>query len=123
MRISATATTPMRKRSGRPLGARPWETTTPILPHRRPAACRRIRDISADLPRTIRPGPRSVLHQPGPFVGRLAQKDGRRARAAYRLRPASVHRKGDARRYLDGLKAPRQSKQSHGRGVRPRAAE
>ena len=27
MRISVTRTTPMRKRSGRPLGARPWETT------------------------------------------------------------------------------------------------
>ena len=27
MRISVTMTTPMRKRSGRPLGARPWETT------------------------------------------------------------------------------------------------
>ena len=27
MRISVTRTTPMRKRSGRPLGARPWGTT------------------------------------------------------------------------------------------------
>ena len=76
-------------------------------------------DISADLPRTIRPGPRSVLHQPGPFVGRLAQNDGRRTRATYRLRPASVHRKADARRYLDDLKAPRQSKQSMVEGYDP----
>ena len=40
MRISVTRTTPMRKRSGRPLGADPGRLHRPVLSHRRPASGR-----------------------------------------------------------------------------------
>ena len=94
----------------------------PVLLHQRSARWR-VRDLSADLPKAVRSGPCSVLHQPRPFVGRLTQEDRRWAGAAYRLWPASIHREGLTWRHLNGLKAPHQSKQSPGRGVRPRAAK
>ena len=68
-----------------------------------------LADVPEDVPPPVRPRPRTLLHQPGPYMGRPTQKDRSGARAAHRLWPAPVHREGDARRYLNCLKAPCQA--------------
>ena len=46
-------------------------------PDRRVASGRCLRDVPEDVPPPVWPGPGSLLYQPGPFVGRLAQEDRR----------------------------------------------
>ena len=65
MRISMTRTTPMRKR----------RLQQPVLSHRRPASGRCVWDGPKDMPPPVRPRPRTLLHQPGPFLGRPTQRD------------------------------------------------
>ena len=64
-------------------------------------------------------GPGALLHQSRPILGCSPQKDRSRAGAAHRLRPAPLHREGDAGRHLDGVEAPHQGEQPRSRGIRP----
>ena len=53
------------------------EIQRPVLPDRRVAFGRCLRDVPEDVPPPVWPGPGSLLYQPVPFVGRLAQEDRR----------------------------------------------
>ena len=73
-------TTPTRGRSGRPLVQDLGGPQRPVLPHRRPASGRCLRDVPEDVPPPVRSGPGSLLHSTRPQLGRPAQEN--RARAA-----------------------------------------
>ena len=53
----------------------PGRIQRPVLPDRRVASGRCLRDVPEVVPPPVRPGPSSLLYQPGPFVGRLAQEE------------------------------------------------
>ena len=97
--------TSMRKRSGRPLGARPWGTTATCT-----AATTSCCSLTCSRPfggpaKSSTAWTLLIITPARGSPGRPAQED----RAAYRLRPASVHREGLAWRHLNDLKAPRQT--------------
>ena len=75
----------MRKRSGRPLGARPWETTATCTVALTSCFWQMSLNVPEDVPPPVRPRPYTLLRQPGPFMGRPTQKDRSGARAAHRL--------------------------------------
>ena len=88
----------------------------PVLPHRRPASGRCLRDVPEDVPPPVRSGPGSLLHGPRPQLGRPAQYDRSGARAANRLRLTSLHQEGDARGHFHGVEA-------HARANNPRVED
>ena len=112
MRISATRTTPTRKRSGKPLGARPWANTATCTAGQTCCFWQMSSRCSGRRASTSMAWTRLTTIPARAFRGTPCSR-----------RPASLYWEGDARGYLNGLEALRQSQQSSGRGLRPGEAQ